>query len=108
MNITRLLVRLEAKHEWIERRGWAAMCDVEHLLINAIKDGVFDRGDPTDIGKNIFGVGVHQTRPSTPRNGFQAKQSGFVLAENPFRPETRAHAGWERSWNRPDWSDIRR
>ena len=98
MKITRLLVRLEAEHEWIEQRRWATMCAVEDLLDEAIKTGVFDRSDPTGVGKNVIGVGVNQTRPRTPRNGGQAVQAGFVLAENPFEPGTPQHARWAKSW----------
>ena len=99
MKITRLLVRLEAEHDWIEPRRWAAMCDLEELIDKAIKDGVFDQGDPTGVGKNVIGVGVNQTRPRTPRIGGQAVQAGFVLEENPFEPGTPQHARWAKSWH---------
>jgi hypothetical protein len=106
MKITRLLVRLDALHEWTERRGGAAMNVVAAALKKAIADGAFERGDPTRIGKNVLRIGVDRTNPPTPRIGFEAKKAGFLREENPFAPGTAKHATWARSWDKEYW-DIR-
>jgi len=106
-NLTRLLIRAHGQTQWTSYQRMQLMVEIEQLLIKLLPIAVSDTLHWDGEGQALVGIAVDRANFATPTNGYEAAAQGFLREENPFPPGTRRHADWIKSYERPNWSDVR-
>jgi hypothetical protein len=103
--VTRFTVRVSGALPWSLDESTKAEEKLDLELNRLLKAGGLILSDVTP-GQRITEVVVFLRGPEVPHDGLDAKQTGFVREDNPFRPDTRQHARWVKQYDQPDWSDF--
>ena len=106
-NLTRLLIRAHGQTRWTDYQRMQLMVEIEQLLIKLLPIAASDTLHWDDEGQALVGIAVDRANFATPTNGYEAAAQGFLREENPFPPRTRKHADWIKSYELPNWSDVR-
>jgi hypothetical protein len=104
MFVTRITIRVTGKKPWAVSKIAELMRKIERSLQRGLAIGEFNLSFNGNARARqiITDLDVFHVSLTAPRNAVQAKAEGFLREENPFHPETTAHARWDRVYMETD------